>query len=191
MKCLIQKCILKCITNNCKPPQNFVFQKTELSFRFRFIWFEKFPYGFAFSLDGRMELIACLLFYLVIKMEVLRFCEKPYQTWQTSVKTLKKIKMHQQEHTNRVHYYYIDFQNTHRSLPHPCSTPFFEGGMKLLQNWVEGAILNKICLGNQKGEGRGNAKVVGRCDFFIFIFSLLAMMVINTVFKKFTLENIF
>ena len=56
-----------------------------------------------------MELIACLLFYLAIKMEVLRFCEKPYQTWQTSVKAFKKIKMHQQEHTKKVHYYYIDF----------------------------------------------------------------------------------
>ena len=37
-----------------------------------------------------MELIACLLFYLVVKMEALRFYEKPYQTLQTAVKTLKK-----------------------------------------------------------------------------------------------------
>ena len=67
---------------------------------------------FLFSLDGKMELIACLLFYLVIKMEVLSFCEKPYQTWQTSLKTLKKDRtcsMLQQEHTKRVKYYYIDF----------------------------------------------------------------------------------
>ena len=35
---------------------------------------------------------------------------------------------------------------------------------------------------NQKREGRGNAKVIGRCDFFIFIFSLLAVTVTNTVF---------
>ena len=43
-----------------------------------------------FSLDGRMKLIASLWFYLVIKMEVLRFCEKPYQAWQTTIKTFKK-----------------------------------------------------------------------------------------------------
>ena len=46
--------------------------------------------GLLFSFDWRMELIACLLFYLVTKMEVLRFSEKPYQTWQTAVKTFKK-----------------------------------------------------------------------------------------------------
>ena len=32
--------ILKCIINTCKPPQNFEFLETELSYRF--IWFEKF-----------------------------------------------------------------------------------------------------------------------------------------------------
>ena len=46
-------------------------------------------------------------------------------------------------------------------------------------------------MGNQKEEGRGNAKVIRRCDFFIFIFSLLAMMVTNTVFKNSSLENPF
>ena len=76
-----------------------------------------------------MELIACLLFYLVIKMEVLRFCEKPYQTWQAAVKTLKKIKMFHQEHTKRFKYYYIDFMmNTHSYLPRTSSIPLFERG---------------------------------------------------------------
>ena len=42
-------------------------------------------------------------------MEVLSFCEKSYQTWQTVVKTLKAIKMLQQKHTKRVKYYYIEF----------------------------------------------------------------------------------
>ena len=46
-------------------------------------------------------------------------------------------------------------------------------------------------MGNQKGEGRGNAKVIGDCDFFIFIFSLLAMMVTNPVFRKSRLEIVF
>ena len=46
-------------------------------------------------------------------------------------------------------------------------------------------------MGHQKGEGRGNAKVIGDCDFFIFIFSLLAMMVTNPVFRKSRLEIVF
>ena len=45
-------------------------------------------------------------------------------------------------------------------------------------------------MGNQKGEGRGGANVTGRCSFFIFIFSLLAMMVTNTAFRKSSLENL-
>ena len=46
-------------------------------------------------------------------------------------------------------------------------------------------------MGNQKGGGRGNAKVIGRCNFIIFIFSLLALMVTNTNFRKSNLENLF
>ena len=89
MKCMIQKCILNYTTNNCKPAQNFDFRKTELSFSC--IQFEKnFHMGSLFSLDRKMELIACLQFYVVIKMEVLSFCEKPNKTWQTAVKTFNK-----------------------------------------------------------------------------------------------------
>ena len=40
-------------------------------------------------------------------------------------------------------------------------------------------------------EGRGNAKAIGSCDFFIFIFPLLAMMVTNTVLRKSSLEDLF
>ena len=46
-------------------------------------------------------------------------------------------------------------------------------------------------MGNQKGEGRGNVKVIGSCDFFIFVFSLLAMMVINFAFRKSSFEDFF
>ena len=42
-------------------------------------------------------------------MEVVSFCERPYQTWHTAVKTFKKIKMLQKERTKRVKYYYIGF----------------------------------------------------------------------------------
>ena len=73
----------------------------KLSYPLGLFGLKSFHIGLLLSLDGRIDLIACLLFYLVIKMEVLSFCEKPYQTWQTAIKTLKKkkIKMLQQEHT--------------------------------------------------------------------------------------------
>ena len=41
-KYMILMCILKCIINNCKPPQSFEFSETELPCRF--ICFEKFPW---------------------------------------------------------------------------------------------------------------------------------------------------
>ena len=53
-----------------------------------------------------MELIACLLLYLVMKTEGVNFSKKKqYQIWPTAVKTLKKVKMLQHEHTKRVKYY--------------------------------------------------------------------------------------
>ena len=42
---------------------------------------------------------------------------------------------------------------------------------------------------SQKGEGRGNAKVLGDMIFSFSIFSLLAMMVTNIVFRNSSLEN--
>ena len=64
--------------------------------------------------------------------------------------------------------------NTHISLP-PSRPLFLKGKVKVLQNWVGAAIKKyqklaiskKICLGNQKREGRRNAKVIGRCDVTI------------------------
>ena len=112
---------------------------------------KSFHMGLLFSLDGRMEPIACLLFYLVIKMEVLSFCERPYQTWQTAVKTFKKVKMLQQEHT-RVKYYYIDFlMNKHSSLPPPSPTPFFEGGNEISKNLGRGSKFLKTLYGRKVG----------------------------------------
>ena len=65
--------------------------------------------------------------------------------------------------------------------------------MKLPRNWVGEANVKKICMGNQKREGRENAKTKASCVFFffIFIFSLLAMMVTNTVVRKSSLEDLF
>ena len=44
-------------------------------------------------------------------MEVKSFCEKPHQTSQTAVKTLKKkkIKMLHKGHTKKIKYYYIEY----------------------------------------------------------------------------------
>ena len=51
---------------------------------------ETFSFGLVILTWWEDGTIACLLFYLVIKMEVLGFREKPYQIWQTSVKAFKK-----------------------------------------------------------------------------------------------------
>ena len=58
MKCMTLKCILKCITNNCKLPQNLDFPETEPSFRF--IWFEKFPWVYNSRLMGGWSLSSVL-----------------------------------------------------------------------------------------------------------------------------------
>ena len=55
-----------------------------------------------FSVDGRIELIACLLFYLFLKMETLSFCKKPHQTFKTAVKTLKKSPKCSNNNTQKV-----------------------------------------------------------------------------------------
>ena len=97
MRCMIQKCILNCIVINFKPTQNFDFQKTDM--HFRFILFEKFPYEYIILTLWKDGTYCLSLFYLVIKMEVLSFSGKSYQTRQTAGKPLQKIEMLQQEHT--------------------------------------------------------------------------------------------
>ena len=72
------------ITNVCKAYKNFEFPQIALSFC---LFGLKNFYEFVI-LVGRIEPIACLVFYLVIKMWENLF-EKPYQTWKT-VKTFKK-----------------------------------------------------------------------------------------------------
>ena len=78
------------MTNNCKPTQNF--DSKNLSCALGLFGLKSFHMGLLFSLNGRIKLIYCLLFYLVIKMKVKSFCEKPLQTSQTAVKTFKKKK---------------------------------------------------------------------------------------------------
>ena len=52
------------IINVCKPYKNFDFPEAEEPFRF--VWFEEFPWFVIFG--GRIEPVACLVFYFVIKM---------------------------------------------------------------------------------------------------------------------------
>ena len=70
MKCMILKCILKRITNNCKPPQSSDF------FYIYLVW--KVSMGLLFSIDEKMETIGCPVFYLVMKMEVLNIFAKSH-----------------------------------------------------------------------------------------------------------------
>ena len=74
--------------------------------------------------------------------------------------------------------------NTHSFLPPTSPTPVFRRGNEISKKLSRGSMFQKnICIENQMGEGRENAKVIGSCDFFILIFELLAMMVTNTVLK--------
>ena len=73
MKCIILKCILKCISSNCKSPQDVDFSEIELFFRF----------------------VVCLLFYFVIKMwELLAweiFAKNHIENMANSNKIIQKI----------------------------------------------------------------------------------------------------
>ena len=74
--------------------------------------------------------------------------------------------------------------------PLPVPPTFLKGGWSEISKKL-GRVSNlkKICVGNQKGEGRRDTKVIGR--FFIFNFSLLVMMVTDTVFRESSIENLF
>ena len=82
--------------------------------------------------------------------------------------------------------------NTHSSLPPPSLSPFLTRRNEISEKLGRGSNLKKFFFegGGPKRRGRGNAKVIGRWDFYIFIFSQLAMMVTDTVFRKSNFENI-
>ena len=64
--------------------------------------------GLLFLLDGRIGPIASHLFYLVIKMKVLKIFVKNISTWPPAVRTFKNMKMPQEEHIEIIKYYYIE-----------------------------------------------------------------------------------
>ena len=83
------------IINVCKPPTNFNFPENEQPLGlFSLKSFHEFV-----ILGGSIGLIACLVFYLVIKMWE-NIYKKPCQTWQTALKTFKNHQNVSYEHAN-------------------------------------------------------------------------------------------
>ena len=90
MKFLILQCILKCIPNNCKPPQNIDFPETALSFRF--IWLKWF-HGFVILArwEDRTYCLSSVFFGHKNGSSCLEHFEKKlYQIWPAAVEKLKK-----------------------------------------------------------------------------------------------------
>ena len=73
------------ITNVFKPPK--ILTSHKLSSSLGLLRSKRF-HGFA-NTSGRTEPIACVVFHLFIKIWE-NYCQKPYQNWQTAVKTFKK-----------------------------------------------------------------------------------------------------
>ena len=93
---MISKCILKCITNNCKPPKNLDSSETQLSFSFRFVWFENFPFLCYCLWEDKAYCLPSALFGHIFGHKIIRnstlqnLYKKPYGTWPAGVKTFKK-----------------------------------------------------------------------------------------------------
>ena len=100
MKCMILRCILKCVSNKSKPAQNFDFSETELLFRF--VLFEKFQWVcYSQWEDGTPCLHYVLIGYKKVRGPSLEnLYKKLYQTWPTAVKTFKSSNKNTQKETN-------------------------------------------------------------------------------------------
>ena len=90
MKCMILKCILTSITNNCKPPQNLDFPETELSVRF--ICFGKFLWVCYFCSMGGWNILPVLCFTWSYKWKFQPgiFLQKTISNMAGSCKNIKK-----------------------------------------------------------------------------------------------------
>ena len=129
---------------------------------------------FLFFFDGRMEPIVCLLFCLVIKIEVIaqNIFLKNIPNIADSTKNIQKTSKCCNKNIQKESYfvcYSTDFQmNTHSFLPPP--TPFLKGGMKFPKHWVEGAIF-KRSLGKTEREGERKCKCGREDGIFSISFS--------------------
>ena len=139
--------------------------------------------GLLLSIDVRMERIACLLYYLVIKMELLAqaILAKESHMADSSKNVPKKItymadysKSIQKrskcfnKNIRRVDYYIVFQINTHSFLSPP--THFFEGGeSKFSKNWVRGAVFKKTVGKTKKVSADEMQKSYGNW-VFLFLF---------------------
>ena len=148
-------------------------------------------------LDGRIEPTACLLFYLVIKVGIIvcNIFTKKHRTWSTVVKALQE----NQNTSTNAHAKKINIiLNIFRWIltvfyPSPYRIPFFKQGRWYFQKLGQGEQFFKKNLGEtRKGRGEESKGRIGAgWDIFIFLFSLLAMMVTNTDFRMSSLRNLF
>ena len=119
-------------------------------------------------LVGRIKAIACLVFYLVMKM-LENLYKKPYQTRKTVVKILTK---HENLPTGRHKKRQILFHRflSEYTLPLPCYTCFWRENEKWVnwENWVGGRTnFSKTYYGKMGGE-RENTKFVSLMRCFCF-----------------------
>ena len=106
--------------------------------------------------------------------------KKVYQTWPIAVLTFKK-------HQNVLTRTYRKSQFLLRLLldEYTDSFPFFcEGWGSISKKLDKKGNFLKLLLVTPQGEVKKNTKIALEWDFFIFIFSLLAIMVTDTVFRK-------
>ena len=120
-------------------------------------------------LSGRKELIACLLFYFVIKMwEFLTW--KIFKTYQTSPTVVKIFKQHENATTRPQKKSLTDLQmNTHSFL----IPPFLKGEVKVPECWVrQEQYLKKSVMQTKR---RGGRQCKGREDDGFFDFHFLTI----------------
>ena len=104
----------------------------------------------------RIKAIACLVFYLVMKM-LENFYKKPYQTWKTVLKILTK---HENVPTGRHKKRQILFHRflSEYTLPLPCYTCFWRGRIKNgwigKIGWEGGPIFQKLITAKWEGRER-------------------------------------
>ena len=136
-----------------------------------------------------MEPITCLLFYLVInRWEVSAWKLFTKNHMEQDQQQENYIQMFQQEHTKWIKHYYVDFwMNTHSFLP--PSPSFLKVGNEISKKFAKRSNFKKIFGENQEWRKEEKQRLQGRWCFFIFIFSILAIMVTGPVFGKFSLAN--
>lgn len=88
--------------------------------------------------------------------------------------------MPEEEHMKNFKYYCVDFQiNTQIFLHH-----FQKGNKEIFKKLVRGERIFKKLQQKPKEEGRGTKYFMKRMGFFIFTFSLLALMISGTAFQE-------